>query len=180
MKFIKNPQKIMMLGKAAVKTQRIGLGRDLHRLVSGRKFLLGGVEIPFEKGELGHSDGDVLAHAVCDAILGAAGLGDIGELFPDSDPAYKDANSLELLKLAWERVKAHGWRLVNLDCTVCCENPKILPYRGSICSSLAKALDADPALVFVKGKTSEGLGPIGSGEAVEAVAVCLIEKYPSI
>jgi len=160
--------------------QRIGLGRDLHRLVSGRKFLLGGVEIPFDKGELGHSDGDVLAHAVCDAILGAAGLGDIGELFPDSDPAYKDADSMELLKLAWQRVKAQGWRLVNLDCVVCCEKPKILPYREGIRASLAKALDADPALVFVKGKTAEGLGPIGSGDAVEAMAVCLLEKEKGV
>ena len=156
--------------------QRIGIGKDLHRLANGRKFLLGGVEIPFDKGELGHSDGDVLAHAVCDAILGAAGLGDIGELFPDSDPAYKDADSMELLRRAWQRVKAQGWRLVNLDCVVCCEKPKILPHRDKIHTSLAKALDADPALVFVKGKTAEGLGPIGKGETVEAMAVCLIER----
>jgi len=162
--------------KTLADTQKVGIGRDLHRLVSGRKFLLGGVDIPFDKGELGHSDGDVLAHAVCDAILGAAGLGDIGELFPDSDPTYKDADSMELLKRAWQRVKTQGWRLVNLDCVVSCEKPKILPFRGSICSSIAKALDADPALVFVKGKTAEGLGPVGSGEAVEALAVCLITK----
>jgi 2-C-methyl-D-erythritol 4-phosphate cytidylyltransferase / 2-C-methyl-D-erythritol 2,4-cyclodiphosphate synthase len=164
----------MANGKTLAKMQRIGIGRDLHRLVSGRKFLLGGVEIPFEKGELGHSDGDVLAHAVCDAILGAAGLGDIGELFPDSDPAYKDTDSMELLKNAWQHIKAQGWQLVNLDCVVSCEKPKILPYRGNICSSLAKALDADPSLVFVKGKTAEGLGPIGSGKAVEAMVVCLL------
>jgi len=166
-------------GKTQAKMQRIGIGKDLHRLVSGRKFLLGGVEIPFNKGELGHSDGDVLAHAVCDAILGAAGLGDIGELFPDSDSAYKDADSMELLKRAWQLVKAQGWRLANLDCVVCCENPKILPHRDKIRSSLSKALDADPALVFVKGKTAEGLGPIGSGEAVEAMAVCLLESWLS-
>jgi 2-C-methyl-D-erythritol 4-phosphate cytidylyltransferase / 2-C-methyl-D-erythritol 2,4-cyclodiphosphate synthase len=162
-------------GKTQAVTQRIGIGKDLHRLAGGRKFLLGGVEIPFDKGELGHSDGDVLAHAVCDAILGAAGLGDIGELFPDSDPAYKDADSMELLRRAWLRVKAQGWRLVNLDCVVCCEKPKVLPHRDKIRASLAEALDADPALVFVKGKTAEGLGSIGRGEAVEAVAVCLIE-----
>jgi len=164
----------MANGITLANVHRIGLGRDLHRLVSGRKFLLGGVEIPFEKGELGHSDGDVLAHAVCDAILGATGLGDIGELFPDSDPAYKDADSMELLKHAWQRVKAQGWRLANLDCVVSCEKPKILPYRDRICSSLAKALDADPTQVFVKGKTAEGLGPTGSSEAVEAIAVCLL------
>jgi len=162
-------------GKTQAFTRRIGIGRDLHRLAGGRKFLLGGVELSFEKGELGHSDGDVLAHAVCDAILGAAGLGDIGELFPDSDPSYKDADSMKLLKRAWQRVKVQGWRLTNLDCVVCCEKPKILPHRDKIRTSLAKALDADPAVIFVKGKTAEGLGPIGSGEAVEATAVCLLE-----
>ena len=156
---------------------RIGMGRDLHRLEAGRRFLLGGVEIPFEKGELGHSDGDVLAHAVCDAILGAAGLGDIGELYPPSDPAFKDADSLELLSSAWKRVKAKGWRLANLDCTVNCEEPMILPYRENIRRSLAEALDAEPGRVFVKGKTNEGLGPVGNGEAVEALAACLLERY---
>jgi len=155
---------------------RIGLGRDLHRLAEGRRFLLGGVEIPFEKGELGHSDGDVLAHAVTDALLGAAGFGDIGELYPSGDPAWKDADSLELLKGAWHHVKAEGWRLVNLDCTVTCEKPKVLPYRDAICRSLALALEVDPGQVFVKGKTNEGLGPLGTGEAVEALAVCLLEK----
>ena len=153
---------------------RIGLGKDIHRLEAGRKFLLGGVEIPFEKGELGHSDGDVLAHAVCDALLGAAGLGDIGELYPPDDPAYKGVSSISLLKGAWHRLA--GWRLVNLDCVVSCEKPKILPYREQIRRSLAEALEADPAVIFVKGKTNEGLGPIGTGEAVEAVAVCLLEK----
>jgi 2-C-methyl-D-erythritol 2,4-cyclodiphosphate synthase/2-C-methyl-D-erythritol 4-phosphate cytidylyltransferase/2-C-methyl-D-erythritol 2,4-cyclodiphosphate synthase len=155
---------------------RIGIGRDIHRLIEGRSFLLGGVKIPFEKGELGHSDGDALAHAVCDAILGAAGLGDIGELFPPSDPAFKDCSSIELLKSTWSRVKAQGWRIVNLDCVVSCEMPKILPYRESIRRSLAEALDAGPSDVFVKGKTNEGLGTLGTGEAVEALAVCLLEK----
>ena len=155
---------------------KIGLGRDLHRLAAGRKFLLGGVEIPFEKGELGHSDGDVLAHAVSDALLGAAGLGDIGELYPPDDPAWKDADSLELLKGAWRLVKNEGWKLVNLDCTVSCEKPKILPHREKICRSLAKALEVNSGSVFVKGKTNEGLGPLGTGEAVEALAVCLLEK----
>ena len=155
---------------------RIGLGTDLHRLEAGRKFLLGGVEIPHKKGELGHSDGDVLAHAICDALLGAAGLGDIGELYPSGDPAWKDADSLELLKAAWQRVKAEGWRLVNLDCVVKCELPKILPHRDKICQSLALALSVDPRQIFVKGKTNEGLGPLGAGEAVEAIAICLLEK----
>jgi 2-C-methyl-D-erythritol 2,4-cyclodiphosphate synthase len=155
---------------------RSGLGRDLHRLGAGRKFLLGGVEIPFEKGELGHSDGDVLAHAVIDAVLGAAGLGDIGELFPPGDPAWKDADSMELLKSAWARVRDGGWRLLNLDCVVRCDRPKILPHRESIRQSLALAMAVDPSLVLVKGKTNEGLGPLGNGEAVEAMAVCLLEK----
>ena len=153
---------------------RIGLGRDLHRLVPGKRFLLGGVEIPFEKGELGHSDADVLAHAVTDALLGAAALGDIGELYPDTDPSYKDADSIELLKDAWQRVKAKGWHLVNLDCIVICEKPKILPHREKIIRSLEQALEASPGTVFVKGKTNESLGPTGSGEAVEALAVCLL------
>jgi len=155
---------------------RIGIGRDLHRLASGRRFLLGGVEIPSEKGELGHSDGDVLAHAVTDALLGAAGLGDIGELYPPDDPAWKDADSLILLKNAWDRVRGGGWHLVNLDCVITCERPKVLPYRRRICCSLAQTLGADPDQVFVKGKTGEGLGPLGAGEAVEALAVCLLEK----
>ena len=155
--------------------QRIGIGKDIHRLTEGRRFLLGGVEIPSEKGEEGHSDGDVLAHAVCDALLGASGLGDIGELYPSGDPAWKGADSLELLKDAWRLVKADGWRLLNLDCTVSCETPKILPHRESIRHSLADALEVDSGVVFVKGKTNEGLGPVGSGEAVEALAVCLIE-----
>jgi len=155
---------------------RIGLGRDLHRLIEGRRFLLGGVEIPFEKGELGHSDGDVLAHAIIDALLGAAGLGDIGEFYPSTENSWKDADSLELLKHAWLQVKNRGWRLVNLDCVVVCDKPKILPHRDSICRSLAETMEVDPGLVFVKGKTNEGLGPLGTGEAVEAMAVCLLEK----
>ena len=156
--------------------QRIGLGRDLHRLVEGRRFLLGGVEIPSEKGELGHSDGDVLIHAIIDALLGAAGLGDIGEFYPTDDPAYKDSDSLELLKNAWDTVKKEGWQLTNLDCTIACEKPQILPYRDRICSSIANALGVDSSVIFVKGKTNEGIGPVGRGEAVEAWAVCLLEN----
>ena len=157
--------------------QRIGLGKDLHRLAAGRRFLLGGVEIPFEKGELGNSDGDVLIHAVIDALLGAAGLGDIGEFFPPSESAWKDSDSLVLLENAWAKVKSQGWYLVNLDCTVTCEKPMILPYRDTICSSIAKVLGVDSSAVFVKGKTNEGLGPLGNGEAVEAWAVCLLENH---
>jgi 2-C-methyl-D-erythritol 2,4-cyclodiphosphate synthase/2-C-methyl-D-erythritol 4-phosphate cytidylyltransferase/2-C-methyl-D-erythritol 2,4-cyclodiphosphate synthase len=155
---------------------RIGLGRDVHRLVKGRRFLLGGVEIPADRGELGHSDGDVLAHAVADALLGAAGLGDIGALFPPSDAAWKDADSMRLLRTAFEKVKAAGWGAVNLDAVVSCEKPRLLPYREDIRASLARALELDPAAVFVKGKTGEGMGPVGKGRAVEAQAVCLLEK----
>jgi len=153
---------------------RIGLGRDLHRLVKGRRFLLGGVEIPAKRGELGHSDGDALAHAVCDAILGAAALNDIGGLFPPSDKAWKDADSIELLRRAFALVKEAGWRLVNLDCVVSCEEPKILPFRDIIRKSLAQSLECSVDIIFVKGKTGEGLGPVGKGKAVEALAVCLL------
>ncbi|MDR0312775.1 MAG: 2-C-methyl-D-erythritol 2,4-cyclodiphosphate synthase [Treponema sp.] len=152
---------------------RIGLGKDIHRLVSNRPFLLGGVELPFEKGEAGHSDGDVLIHAIIDALMGAAGLGDIGELFP-SIPEWKDADSKKLLSLAWNMVKKEGWALVNLDCVVSCEAPKILPYRGKIRESLANILGIQSSQVFVKGKTAEGLGEIGRGDAVEALALCLL------
>jgi 2-C-methyl-D-erythritol 2,4-cyclodiphosphate synthase/2-C-methyl-D-erythritol 4-phosphate cytidylyltransferase/2-C-methyl-D-erythritol 2,4-cyclodiphosphate synthase len=155
---------------------RVGLGRDVHRLMQGRRFLLGGVELESDRGELGHSDGDVLAHAVTDAILGAAGIGDIGALFPPSESAWKDADSMTLLRTAFTMVKKSGWGVVNLDCVVCCEQPKLLPYRDRIRCSLAQALEADPGAVFVKGKTGEGLDAVGEGRAVEALAVCLLEK----
>jgi 2-C-methyl-D-erythritol 2,4-cyclodiphosphate synthase len=154
---------------------RAGLGRDLHRLVPGRPFLLGGLRIEAERGELGHSDGDVLAHAVIDALLGAAALGDIGALFPPSESRWKDADSLELLKEAWALVKGRGWDLVNLDCVVSCETPRLLPHREGIRASLAGALGVPPERIFVKGKTAEGLGPVGEGLAVEALALCLLE-----
>jgi 2-C-methyl-D-erythritol 2,4-cyclodiphosphate synthase/2-C-methyl-D-erythritol 4-phosphate cytidylyltransferase/2-C-methyl-D-erythritol 2,4-cyclodiphosphate synthase len=155
---------------------RIGLGKDLHRLIEGRRFILGGIVIPFEKGELGHSDGDVLAHAITDAILGAAGSGDIGELFPPNDNTWKDANSMELLKTAYQKIKDDGWKIINIDCVVICEKPKILPYRNAICENIARVLELDASSVFVKGKTNEGLGEIGEGFAVEALAICLLEK----
>ena len=156
---------------------RIGLGRDIHRLVKGRKFLLGGVEIPAKRGELGHSDGDVLAHAVCDAILGAAAIGDIGSMFPPSDPQWKNADSMKLLRTAFDHVKLAGWHLMNLDCTVSCEDPKILPFSEKICQNLARMLEISVDKIFVKGKTGEGLGDIGKGKAVEALAVCLLTNY---
>jgi len=155
---------------------RTGLGRDFHRLVPGRPFLLGGVRLPADRGELGHSDGDVLAHAVADALLGAAALGDIGELFPRGEPAWKDADSGKLLRVAWGLVRAAGWRLVNLDCVVSCQAPKVLPFREQIRASLASILETSASRIFVKGKTGEGLGPVGEGLAVEALATVLLER----
>ena len=155
---------------------RTGLGYDLHRLKRGRRFLLGGVEIPSSKGMIAHSDGDVLAHAVCDALLGAAALGDIGELFPPSDPQYKDADSMALLRTAFAKVRQAEWQLVNLDCVIICEEPKVLPWREAICNSLAACLEVSPDIIFLKGKTAEGLGPVGRGKAIEVLAMCLLEK----
>ncbi len=155
---------------------KVGLGWDLHRLVEGRRFLLAGVEIPAEKGELGHSDGDVLAHALTDALLGAAALGDIGGFFPPSDPRWKDADSMRLLAAAYAKVREAGWIASNVDCVVVCEKPKILPFRDAIRAAIAKALGIAAEDVFVKGKTNEKTGPVGEGLAVEATVVCLIER----
>ena len=155
---------------------RTGLGYDMHRLKRGRHFLLAGIQIPFHKGEDGHSDGDVLAHAVCDALLGAASLGDIGELFPSSDSRFKDADSMMMMREVHSLVKEAGWKLVNLDCVIICEKPKVLPFRREICVSLANALNVPSENVFVKGKTAERLGDTGKGRAIEAFALCLLEK----
>ena len=155
---------------------RIGLGYDLHTLVEGRPLLLGGVRIPFEKGEAGHSDGDVLLHALADALLGAACLGDIGELFPPNDPQWKDADSRTLLQTVWRRIRSEGWQLENADCVVALQEPKLLPYRDTICTSIAALLNVPPAHVFVKAKTGEGIGVIGAGTAVAAWCVCLISR----
>jgi 2-C-methyl-D-erythritol 2,4-cyclodiphosphate synthase/2-C-methyl-D-erythritol 4-phosphate cytidylyltransferase/2-C-methyl-D-erythritol 2,4-cyclodiphosphate synthase len=155
---------------------RIGLGLDSHRLKTGRRFLLAGVEFPFGKGMDGHSDGDVLAHAVADAVLGAAGLGDIGEFFPPGEARWKDADSMVLLGSVWAKVREAGWHLVNLDCVVCAEEPRILPLREKIRERLAACLGVEPEAVFVKGKTGERLGPVGEGLAVEAEAVCLLSR----
>ncbi|MCL2214746.1 MAG: 2-C-methyl-D-erythritol 2,4-cyclodiphosphate synthase [Treponema sp.] len=154
----------------------IGIGWDLHRLKKRRRFLLGGVEIPFSKGEDGHSDGDVLAHAVCDALLGASSLGDIGELFPPSDPSYKGADSMKLIQNVHAMIKKTGWNIINLDCAIICEKPKILMYRDVIRKSLAKTLEISTDCIFIKGKTAEGLGQVGKGNAVEVYAVCLLEN----
>jgi len=155
---------------------KIGLGYDLHRLVEGRKLILGGVVLPFEKGEDGHSDGDVLFHAITDAVLGAAGLGDIGSFFPPEDNKWKDADSAELLKAVMVKVRAAGYEIGNLDCVVKLEKPKFLPYRQQVIDSIAKTLGCDSNQVFVKAKTGEKLPPIGTSEAVEAEAVVILNK----
>ena len=155
---------------------RVGLGYDLHRLVEGRRLILGGVLFDFEKGEDGHSDGDVLLHAVTDALLGAAGLGDIGSYFPPEDAKWKDADSAELLRAVCKDVQAAGWSLVNLDCVIKLERPKFLPKRRDVILSIARILGVEENQIFVKAKTGEKLPPVGTSEAVEAQVICLLEK----
>ena len=155
---------------------RIGHGYDVHRLVEGRKLILGGVEIPFEKGLDGHSDADVLVHAVMDALLGATALGDIGKLFPDNDDAYLGADSVELLKKVRNVLQEHGWKPGNLDATVIAQRPKLAPYIDTMRKRIADALETDAENVSVKATTEERLGFTGSGEGIAAHAVCLIER----
>ena len=151
---------------------RIGHGYDVHRLVEGRKLILGGVEIPYERGLLGHSDADVLTHAVMDAILGAAGLGDIGRMFPDSDPAYAGADSLVLLDRVLARVGEAGWQVGNVDVTVIAQRPKLMGYLPEMTQTLERRLGA--GRVNLKATTGEGLGFTGAGEGIAAHAVCLL------
>ncbi|MCQ2587473.1 MAG: 2-C-methyl-D-erythritol 2,4-cyclodiphosphate synthase [Treponema sp.] len=155
---------------------KVGLGYDLHRLVEGRKLILGGIIIPFEKGEDGHSDGDVLLHAITDSILGASGLGDIGSFFPPEEAKWKNADSAELLKTALKKVYDEGWKINNIDCVIKLEKPKFIPYREEVIESIAKILEVNKEQVFVKAKTGEKLPPIGTSEAIEAECVCLLEK----
>ena len=155
---------------------RIGHGYDVHRLAEGRKLILGGVEIPFEKGLLGHSDADVLTHAVMDALLGAAGEGDIGRLFPDTDPAYAGADSLALLDTVMERLRAAGYRVGNVDATILAQRPKLAPHIPAMRANLARRMGVDPSQVNVKATTEEKLGFTGSGEGMAAHAVCLLEE----
>jgi 2-C-methyl-D-erythritol 4-phosphate cytidylyltransferase/2-C-methyl-D-erythritol 2,4-cyclodiphosphate synthase len=155
---------------------RIGIGYDSHRLVTGRPLVLGGVRIPFDQGLAGHSDADAIAHAVTDAVLGAASMGDIGQLFPDTDPRWKDADSLALLTAAVARARAGGFRVGNVDVTVVAERPKLAPWRDAIRANLARALGCTPAQVSVKGKTNEGLDAIGRGEGVAVHAVALLMR----
>lgn len=154
---------------------RIGHGYDVHRLVPERRFILGGVEIPYHLGLLGHSDADVLLHALMDALLGAAALGDIGRLFPDTDPAWEGADSLCLLEEVGRLLGAAGWRIVNADCTVLAQAPKLSPHIPEMREKISRALKIDVSCVSVKATTEEGLGFTGAGEGVAAHAVCLIE-----
>lgn len=160
----------------APKMIRTGLGYDKHRLVENRKLIIGGVEIPFEKGEDGHSDGDAVLHAVTDAVLGAAHLGDIGSYFPDTDPKYKDADSKKLLSFAWNNVKNAGFELENLDIVLIMQKPKFLPYRDAVIKSIADTLGVNEDKVFIKAKTAEHLGDVGSGLCLEVYATCLLSK----
>lgn len=155
---------------------RIGQGYDVHQLVEGRDLILGGVKIPFEKGLLGHSDADALLHAVTDALLGAAGLGDIGSHFPDTAAEFKDADSRVLLREAYRAVKASGWQAVNVDTTVIAQKPKLAPHIPEMRRNIAADLDLDIACVNIKGKTNEKLGYLGRMEGIEARAAVLLAK----
>ena len=155
---------------------RIGHGYDVHRLTEGRRLILGGVEVPYEKGLLGHSDADVLTHAVMDALLGAAALGDIGKLFPDTDAAYAGISSILLLERVAERLREAGYAVVNLEATVLAQAPKLAPYRERMRENLARALSLDTSRVSVKATTEEGLGFTGEGLGIAAHAVALLEK----
>ncbi len=155
---------------------RIGEGWDVHALVPGRKLILGGVQIPHTAGLLGHSDADLLLHAITDALLGAAGLGDIGRHFPDTDAQFKGADSSVLLAEAMRRVRAAGYELANVDSTVIAQAPKLAPHMAAMNASVAKALGVQPDQVNVKAKTAEKLGPVGMGQSMEARAVVLLEK----
>lgn len=154
---------------------RVGMGYDVHRLVEERRLILGGVEIPYEKGLLGHSDADVLLHAIMDAMLGAAALGDIGRHFPDTDPAYKGADSMVLLQACREKLRAAGHRVHNLDALICAQAPKMALHIETMRANIARALQLDVDAVNVKATTTERLGFVGDGSGISAYAVCLLE-----
>ena len=153
---------------------RAGIGYDLHRLTAGRKLVLGGIEVPFDRGPAGHSDGDALAHCICDALLGAAGLGDIGTHFPDNDPKWKDANSLRFLQRVRELFAERGLRIAHIDATVITEKPKLGPHFPAMREALAGALGIEPQRINLKAKTNEGVDAIGRGEAIAAQAIATL------
>jgi 2-C-methyl-D-erythritol 2,4-cyclodiphosphate synthase len=153
---------------------RIGQGFDVHALVAGRKLVIGGVKIPFDKGLAGHSDADVLIHAICDALLGAAALGDIGRHFPDTDPKYKDADSRMLLREVGRKIRAAGFKIGNVDATIIAQAPKMAPHIAAMVANLAADLEVAPGQVNVKAKTAERLGAIGRGEGIAAEAIALL------
>jgi 2-C-methyl-D-erythritol 2,4-cyclodiphosphate synthase len=158
---------------------RVGHGHDTHRLSRGRNLVLGGVTIDFERGLLGHSDADVLLHAITDALFGAAGLGDIGEWFPDTDPKWSGADSADLLMTAVREVSARHWKIVNLDCTISAEQPRLFPHKPAIRKRIAELLDISVENVNVKAQTGEGIGPVGRKEAIAADAVVLLLRESS-
>jgi 2-C-methyl-D-erythritol 4-phosphate cytidylyltransferase / 2-C-methyl-D-erythritol 2,4-cyclodiphosphate synthase len=166
----------LVAGSAPAPALRIGNGYDLHRLVTGRPLILGGVRIPFDKGLEAHSDGDVICHAVTDAVLGAAAAGDIGRHFPDTDAAWKNADSIELLRRAAAIVTDAGYSIVNVDVVVIAQKPKLAPHVGAICGNVASALGCDPSQISVKGKTNEGVDSMGAGESIAVHAVALVSR----
>ncbi len=153
---------------------RVGVGFDIHRLEEGREVILGGVSIPFEKSLAGHSDADVLLHAICDAMLGAAGEGDIGVHFPNTDPLFKGISSIELLKKTNEIIEGRGYRVSNIDSVLIAEGPRISPYRDAMIKNIAMALRVEPNQIHIKATTSEGIGSLGRGEGIAAYVVCLL------
>ncbi len=155
---------------------RVGLGNDIHRLAAGRKLILGGVHVPFEKGPVGHSDGDALAHAICDALLGAAALGDIGRHFPDSDPKWHRASSLKFLRHARQLLKDAGFEIINIDSTIGLERPKLAPHIPAMRAKVARSLGLKPGQVSVKAKTGEGVDAVGEGRAIRADAIAVIQS----
>ena len=157
-------------------TMRVGMGYDVHRLVEGRDLILGGVSIDYEKGLLGHSDADVLLHAIMDAVLGAAALGDIGKHFPDTDPAYKGASSISLLKAVCELIQIEGYKIVNIDATIIAQQPKMRPHIEQMRKNIADAMNMEMNCVNVKATTEEGLGFTGTGEGISSQAICLLEE----
>jgi 2-C-methyl-D-erythritol 2,4-cyclodiphosphate synthase len=155
---------------------RIGMGYDVHKLVEGRRLIIGGVDIPYEKGLLGHSDADVLLHAIMDSLLGAAALGDIGKHFPDTDPQYKGISSIKLLENVGMLIRSKGYKIGNVDATIIAQRPKMAPHIKTMIANIAKALQTEKDQINIKATTEEGLGFTGSGEGISSQSICLLEK----